>query len=54
MEKIAKQIFEILSENKCTVADAEWILSSVSSVIHRTATVQSNEKSEGIFNDLVR
>lgn len=42
--KVADEIIEILVNEKCTVEDAQDILTEVSREIRRTSTVQSGKK----------
>lgn len=49
--KVADKIMEILVDEKCTVEDAQDILSTVAREVRRTSTVQMGEKLSKIYHD---
>ena len=51
--KIADKIMEILESEKCTVEESQEILSSVSTEIRRSSTVQIREKFVQRFKDVL-
>lgn len=47
--EIAKSVFDILADKKCTIAEASEILSFIGMAIRNSATVQSNDTSKELF-----
>lgn len=52
MTKIAKEIYEVLSREKCTLGQANEIIRQVECVLSVAPTVQKNECSEKMFTQL--
>lgn len=48
--RIARKIYDILSEEKCTVGEATEALRQVECVMSIAPTVQKNKKSEEMFS----
>ena len=48
--RIARKIYDILSDEKCTVGEATEVLRQVECVMSVAPTVQKNEKSKEMFN----
>lgn len=49
--RVADKIIEVLVDEKCTVEDAQDILTEVSREIRRTSTVQSGKKFSKVYHD---
>lgn len=49
--RVADEIIKILVNEKCTVEDAQDILTEVSREIRRTSTVQSGKKFSKVYHD---
>lgn len=49
--KVADRIIEILVDEKCTVEEAQEILSEVAREIRRTSTVQAGRKFSNVYHE---